>query len=227
MSILIISYIKCIFVLMKDLGMLYIISAPSGTGKSTLIQSLIKSDYCYLDNIKLSISYTTRSKRSGELDGIDYYFVSIKEFKYMISTNMFLEYARVFDHYYGTLQNSIQMMLTAGKHVILDIDWNGVRQVRNKISNICTILILPPSKKELERRLKRRAQDTKAIIAFRMKKVIDCINHIAEYDYIVVNDNFNVAFRHLQSIILSEQSRYIYQKIRYEKLINSLLVSGV
>lgn len=209
---------------MKYSGMLCAISAPSGAGKSTLIQALIQNNY-YLSNIKLSISYTTRVKRFGEIHGRDYYFVTIKEFKYMIHANVFFEYTKVFDNYYGTSKNNINAMLATGTHVILDIDWNGVKQVRNKISNIYTVFILPPSKKELKHRLKTRAHDTEKIIALRMKQAIGFVNHITEYDYIVVNDNFDVAFRHLQSIILSVQLRYMYQKIRYKKLINSLLVS--
>lgn len=206
-------------------GVLFAISAPSGTGKSTLIKALIKNQYC-INNINLSISYTTRVRRSGEIHGKDYYFISIKEFECMIRANAFLEYAKVFNHYYGTAKNSIEVMLANGINVILDIDWNGIRQIRSKTSNIYTIFILPPSKEELNRRLKIRAQDAKEVISFRLKQTVDIVKHIKEYDYIIINDNFDVACKHLQSIILSEQLRYVHQEIRYKKLINNFIKSS-
>ncbi|WP_331828547.1 guanylate kinase [Candidatus Blochmannia sp. SNP] len=210
--------------MMKNLGTLCIISAPSGTGKSTLIQTLMQCN-CFIYKIKLSISYTTRIKRSGEIHGKDYYFISREKFKYMINKNKFFEYAKVFNHYYGTLKNDVKTMLNTGIHVVLNIDWKGAQQIRNKISsNIYTIFILPPSKKELSRRLRFRGQDTKKIIAERMKHTMDEISHFKEYDYVVVNDDFNIALIHLQSIILSEQLRVAYQKIRYATLINNLLL---
>lgn len=209
---------------MKYLGVLCIISAPSGAGKSTLIKALMRNSCFFSSNIKLSISYTTRDRRPGEIHGKDYYFVSIKEFKYMIDANLFFEYAKVFNYYYGTLKSNIVSMLSAGIHVILDIDWNGAQQIRNQmLTNIYTVFILPPSRKELENRLRNRAQDTDKIIALRMKEVVNVINHITEYDYVIVNDNFSTAFRCLKSIILSEQLRCVRQKIRYKNLINSLL----
>lgn len=218
MNIFIIFHVMC--------GALCVISAPSGAGKSTLIQALMQS-HCYLSDIRLSISYTTRVKRPGEVDGKDYYFISKKDFEYMIHANIFFEYARVFNYYYGTSKNDIRNMLSAGAHVILDIDWNGAKQVRNKIlKNVYTIFILPPSKKVLEDRLRSRAQDTEKTIFLRMQEAISIINHVIEYDYVVINDNFDIALRHLQSIILSEQLRFTYQTIRYEKLINNLLKSN-
>lgn len=207
---------------MKYSGALCVISAPSGTGKSTLIQALIKSNN-YLNDVKLSISYTTRIKRFEEVHGKDYYFISVKEFENMIHKNLFFEYAKVFNNYYGTMKNNIESMLNTGAHIILDIDWNGTKQVRNKTTNVYTVFILPPSKKALERRLKNRAQDAASMISFRMKKAIDIIHHVLEYDYIVINDNFDIAYRHLKSIILSEQLRSIRYKTCYKKLINSFV----
>lgn len=209
---------------MKCPGVLCVISAPSGTGKSTLIKNLMACNNYHFNNLKLSVSYTTRVKRSGEIHGKDYYFISVKKFKYMIHSNIFFEYAKVFNHYYGTSKNNIIAMLDAGAHVILDIDWNGAKQVRSKVSNIYTIFILPPSKKELEYRLRNRGKDTEKVISFRMKEAIDAINHISEYDYVIVNDNFDIAFKHLKSIVLSEQLRYFLQKIRYKILINNLSI---
>ncbi|URJ33254.1 guanylate kinase [Candidatus Blochmannia vicinus] len=212
---------------MKNLGTLCVISAPSGTGKSTLIQTLMQYNG-FIYKIKLSISYTTRIKRSGEIHGKDYYFISRKKFKYMINKNKFFEYAKVFDHYYGTLKNDIKTMLSTGIHVVLNIDWKGAQQIRNKIkNNIYTIFILPPSKKELSRRLYFRGQDAKKIIAERMKHAMDEISHFKEYDYVVVNDDFNIALIHLQSIILSEQLRIAYQKIHHATLIHNLLLPDV
>lgn len=207
----------------KPLGSLGIISAPSGTGKSTLIARVIQKNHYFLYKTQLSISYTTRTRRLGEIHGQDYYFISEKKFKNMIYNNMFLEYAKVFDHYYGTKKDNINTMLDSGTHVILNIDWQGAKEIRNKMSNVYTIFILPPSKKELEQRLRIRGKDTNQIITNRMQIVIDEINHIKEYDYIIVNDDFNIALTHLKSIILSEQLRFIYQKKRYDKLINHLL----
>lgn len=204
-------------------GSLCIISAPSGTGKSTLITHIIQNNNDFPYNVKLSVSYTTRMKRCGEVHGKDYFFISKKKFTYMINNNMFLEYAKVFDHYYGTEKHNIKNMLNSGKHIILNIDWQGAQQIRNQISNTYTIFILPPSKKALKQRLKIRGKDTNQIIINRMKKTINEINHFKEYDYIIVNDDFNVALTHLKSIILSEQLRLIYQKKRYNKLINNLL----
>lgn len=209
---------------MKNSGMLCIISAPSGTGKSTLIKALIQNDN-FLNNVKLSISYTTRLKRPGEVHGKEYYFISVKKFESMINANLFFEYAKVFNHYYGTKKSDIAALLETGAHVILDVDWNGVRTIRNKMSNIYTVFVLPPSRKELKLRLRHRGQDTEKIIAFRMKNAIKLMYHLSEYNFIIINDNLNIARKQLQSIILSQQLQYMYQKIRYNDLINNLFIS--
>lgn len=188
-------------------GSLCIISAPSGTGKTTLIDALQKKS-CFIYNTQLSISYTTRKQRFGETHGKDYYFISKKKFQHMIDKNMFFEYAKIFNHYYGTEINSIKTMLNAGIHVILNIDWQGAKQIRNKISNVYTIFILPPSQNELEKRLRIRDKDTDQVIITRMKKSIIEMNHLEEYDYIIINDNFDIALMHLKSIIISEQLRF-------------------
>lgn len=209
--------------MIKSSGSLCIISAPSGAGKSTLISNIIQKNNYFPYNIQLSISYTTRTKRSGEIHGKDYFFVSKTKFEYMINNNMFLEYAKIFNNYYGTKKNNIKNMLNSGRHIILNIDWQGAKQIRNQIAHIYTIFILPPSKTALEQRLRIRGKDTNNMIIKRMKKAINEINHFKEYDYIIINDNFNIALIHLKSIILSEQLRLIYQKKRYNKLINNLL----
>lgn len=213
--------------MMKYSGILCIISAPSGTGKSTLIQTVIQYDR-FVYQTKLSISYTTRTKRPGEIHGKDYYFISKEAFKYMIDKNMFFEYAMIFNHYYGTAKSNIEMMLNAGIHIVLNIDWKGAQQIRSKISkNIYTIFILPPSKKELAHRLYLRGEDTETVIAARMGQAMDEISHFKEYDYVIINDNFNIAVTHLQSIMLSEQLRIAHQKIRYATLIDHLLLPDI
>ncbi|CAD83291.1 guanylate kinase [Candidatus Blochmanniella floridana] len=205
----------------KYSGLLGIISAPSGAGKSTLINALQKNDSIL--QIKLSISYTTRKKRPGEVHGKDYYFISIEEFQNMINQNMFLEYAKVFNHYYGTEKNSIKLMLNSGVHVILNIDWQGMNQIRNKKLDFYTIFILPPSQKELEKRLRFRGLDTDQVIFDRMKQAMNEISHCKEYDYIIINDDFNIALIYLQSVILSKQLKIDYQEYHNSNLINNLL----
>lgn len=207
--------------MIETFGSLCIISAASGTGKTSLIRAIQKNHNLY--NIQLSVSYTTRQKRSNEIHGQDYYFISKKKFQHMIDNNMFLEYAIVFNQYYGTTINNIKTMLDSGMHVILNIDWQGARQIKNKISNVYTIFILPPSKKELEKRLRNRGKDTNQIITTRMKKSIHEITHFTEYDYIIVNDDFETALIHLQAVILSEQLRLTYQQKRCSKLLINLL----
>ncbi|ADV33989.1 guanylate kinase [Candidatus Blochmanniella vafra str. BVAF] len=206
----------------KCIGSLCAVSAPSGTGKSTLICALQKKN-CLLFDTQLSISYTTRKRRFGEKHGVDYYFISFKKFKFMIDNNMFFEYAKIFNNYYGTGKNKIESMLNAGTHIILDIDWKGVQQIKNRVTNFFTIFILPPSKEELELRLRLRRKDTNEIISNRMKHAVNDICHFKEYDYIIINDDFNIALFHLQSIILSEQLRLVYQKQQHNDLIIDLL----
>lgn len=208
---------------MRMSGLLCIISAPSGTGKTTLIRSITKNSTYFLYHTQVAISYTTRPKRCGELHGKEYYFVSKEKFRYMINSNMFFEYAKIFNNYYGTEKNNIESMLKSGIHVILNLDYQGVKNVRNAISkNIYTIFILPPSKKELENRLRSRGKDTDTIIVHRMNTAIHEIKHCKEYDYIVINDDFKVALIHIQSIILSEQLRLKQKTNGYDYLISSL-----
>ncbi|UVK78580.1 MAG: guanylate kinase [Sodalis sp. Ffu] len=203
-------------------GRLYIVSAPSGTGKSTLINMLIKTQASYKPQV--SISHTTRTMRSGEIHGKHYYFVPIKKFQRMITENVFLEHARVFDNYYGTSRSAIEQMLTKGIDVFLDIDWQGAQQIRSKVPNARSIFILPPSKKELTRRLRGRGQDSEKVIAKRMVQAITEITHFVEYDYLIVNDDFNTALSDLKTIIRTEKLRLEHQILRYDALISKLLV---
>ncbi|MXP67952.1 guanylate kinase [Pantoea sp. Aalb] len=202
-------------------GNLYIISAPSGTGKSTLIQTFLTRKL--LCNIKLSISHTTRKKRFDEIHGKHYFYISKKQFEKMIATNDFLEYAEVFGHYYGTSQSTIEHMLATGIDIFLDIDWQGAKQIRQKMSNVRNIFILPPSIEELYRRLHSRGQDNEQVISYRMKQAIKEISHYSEYDYLIINNDFEIALSDLKNIIFAERLRIEHQKIKHHTLISKLL----
>ncbi|WP_439236680.1 guanylate kinase [Lonepinella koalarum] len=203
-------------------GNLYILSAPSGAGKSSLISALLAQDQ--QKKMMLSISHTTRQPRLGETDGIHYYFVSVSEFESLIEQGIFLEYAKVFGgNYYGTSLPAIEKNLSQGIDVFLDIDWQGARQIRQKVRSVKSIFILPPSLQELERRLIGRGQDSEEVIVQRMSKAMDEISHYDEYDYVIVNDNFEQALTDLKSILRAEKLRLGYQKQENQGLIHELL----
>ncbi|MFE8146824.1 guanylate kinase [Brenneria goodwinii] len=202
-------------------GTLYIVSAPSGAGKSSLIQALLKTQPLY--DTQVSISHTTRAKRPGESHGEHYFFVSTDEFKHMIQENEFLEYAEVFGNYYGTSRTAIEQVLATGVDVFLDIDWQGAQQIRTQMPLARSIFILPPSKEELERRLRGRGQDNEDVIARRMAQAVAEMTHYAEYDYLIVNDDFDLALLDLKTIIRAERLRLSRQKVRHDALITKLL----
>ncbi len=202
-------------------GTLYIVSAPSGAGKSSLIQALLKTQPLY--DTQVSISHTTRAMRPGETHGQHYFFVPVAEFERMIAEDAFLEYARVFDNYYGTSRDAIQQVLATGVDVFLDIDWQGAQQIRAKMPDARSIFILPPSKEELDRRLRGRGQDSEEVIARRMAQAVAEMTHFAEYDYLIVNDDFNTALLDLKTIIRAERLRLERQKLRHDALISKLL----
>lgn len=201
-------------------GKLFILSAPSGVGKSSLIQALLK----IYPLSKVSISHTTRCPRPNEKNGKHYYFISKKKFKLMIEKNNFIEYAKVFGNYYGTSYNTIKKMLSKNINIFLDIDWQGARKIRTFIPDTCSIFILPPSKKELNHRLCARGQDTKKVILTRMQYALEEIRHYIEYDYLIINDNFKVALSELKNIIYASYLCVRYQRIRYNSLIKDLLM---
>ena len=178
-------------------GKLYIISAPSGAGKTSLVKQLVSK----VDQLDVSVSHTTRAIREGETHGQDYFFTSVDAFKQMISDHAFLEHAQVFDNFYGTAQQSVEDMLEQGIDVILEIDWQGAEQVRKMLPNSISIFILPPSIEILQQRLENRGQDSKEIIARRMQDAVNEMSHCHEFDYLIVNDDFNVALTELASII--------------------------
>ncbi|OOF56576.1 guanylate kinase [Rodentibacter genomosp. 2] len=203
-------------------GNLYILSAPSGAGKSSLISALLERDSSTQKMV--SISHTTRDPRPGEIDGVHYYFVSKEEFESLIKQDLFLEYATVFGgNYYGTSLPAIQENLAKGIDVFLDIDWQGAQQIRKKVVNVKSIFILPPSLPELERRLIGRGQDSEAVIMERMVKAKNEISHYDEYDYIIINDNFEQALADLQSILSAERLTKDYQQVENAVLIHQLL----
>nr|WP_113868911.1 guanylate kinase [Brenneria salicis]NMN93295.1 guanylate kinase [Brenneria salicis ATCC 15712 = DSM 30166]RBP58700.1 guanylate kinase [Brenneria salicis ATCC 15712 = DSM 30166]RLM29394.1 guanylate kinase [Brenneria salicis ATCC 15712 = DSM 30166] len=202
-------------------GTLYIVSAPSGAGKSSLIQALLKTQPLY--DTQVSISHTTRAQRPGENHGEHYFFVSADEFKRMIQANEFLEYAEVFGNYYGTSRLAIEQILATGVDVFLDIDWQGAKQIRAQMPQARSVFILPPSKEELARRLRGRGQDSEEVIARRMAQAVAEMTHYGEYDYLIVNDDFDLALLDLKTIIRAERLRLGRQKIRHDALITKLL----
>lgn len=204
-----------------SLGNLYIISAPSGAGKSSLINALL-ADLPH-SQVQLSISHTTRNPRPGEANGVHYYFTQHDEFKRLIEQGHFLEWAEVFGNYYGTSLPMIERSLEQGIDVFLDIDWQGARQIREKVQNVKTIFILPPSKAELEKRLIGRGQDSAETIAKRMDEAVSEMSHYNEFDYVIVNDDFQVALSELKSILTAERLKQSAQAERHQGLISQLL----
>jgi guanylate kinase len=200
-------------------GTLFIVSAPSGAGKTSLVRELIES----LDGIQVSVSHTTRARRDGEVDGVNYHFTDVATFEAMIERGEFFEYAKVFDNYYGTSRQAAQTVLDAGQDVILEIDWQGARQVRKQMLEAVSIFILPPSRSELERRLASRGTDEHAIIARRMRDAISEMSHYDEYDYLVVNDDFTTALRELQSLVISRRLTRPLMSERHAPLLATLL----
>ncbi|AVF36528.1 MULTISPECIES: guanylate kinase [Rahnella] len=202
-------------------GTLYIVSAPSGAGKSSLIQALLKTQPLY--DTQVSISHTTRTERPGEKHGEHYFFVSKEEFREMIERDAFLEHAEVFGNYYGTSRETIEQVLASGVDVFLDIDWQGAQQIRKRMPQARSIFVLPPSKDELDRRLRGRGQDSEEVIAKRMAQAVAEMTHFAEYDYLIVNDDFDLALSDLKTIIRAERLRLSRQRLRHDGLITKLL----
>lgn len=184
-------------------GILFIISAPSGAGKTSLVSELLER----MDNIKASISHTTRDRRPGEEDGVNYHFVSKQAFVDMLEQNAFLEHAEVFGNYYGTSQQWVKETLAAGEDVILEIDWQGAAQVRQLFDDSTSIFILPPSKQALRERLDNRGQDDSAVIEKRIAAATEEMSHYIEADFMVVNDDFEVALNQLMAIVSAQHCR--------------------
>ena len=183
-------------------GLMFVLSSPSGAGKTTITRALLKNN----PGLVISISATTRQRRPGEVDGQDYYFVDISQFNQMVENGEMLEHAKVFSNYYGTPRLPVEEALSRGQDVIFDIDWQGTQQLREqRESDLVTLFILPPNSKELERRLRSRAQDTEETIRHRMDKASDEMTHFSEYDYVIINNNVEVAIQAAQTILDSER----------------------
>lgn len=201
------------------LGTLYIVSAPSGAGKTSLLKALLEN----AQGIGLSVSHTTRAKRPGEQDGVHYHYVDEAAFTQMVEGEAFLEHAKVFDNYYGTSQASVLTQLESGQDVILEIDWQGAQQVRKHFPQAVGVFILPPSKTALRERLTDRGQDDSSIIDRRMRDAEAEMSHYHEFDFVVVNDDFDAALNELRAIISCQRLAISRQAVSLGELIKSLL----
>ncbi len=183
-------------------GLMFVLSSPSGAGKTTMSRMLLRADR----NVELSISVTTRPKRPGEINGRDYHFIDRARFDGMVGRGELLEWAEVFGNWYGTPRDPVLKALQAGRDVLFDIDWQGTQQLHEKArTDLVSVFILPPTVKELERRLKRRAQDSKSVIGSRMAKAAGEMSHWPEYDYVIVNRDKRQAFAELRAILAAER----------------------
>lgn len=203
----------------KANGSLYVIAAPSGAGKTSLVKKLLETT----ENIVVSVSHTTRDPRPGEVGGQHYHFVDMASFEKLRDDNQFLEHARVFDNYYGTSRQAVDSLLQQGSDVILEIDWQGAQQIRQLYPECCSIFILPPSRQALEERLRSRGQDDGSVIQRRMNDAVAEMSHYREFDYLVINDDFDQALEMLRAIVLARRQRIELQCLRQEHLLQDLL----
>jgi len=206
---------------MAALGTLYIVSAPSGAGKSSLISALIEKNT--QNNLQVSVSHTTRAPRTGEENGIHYHFVNVDAFKALIDDNVFFEWAQVFDNYYGTSRTVIEEQLAKGIDVFLDIDWQGARQVKKLMPQAKGIFIMPPSRTELERRLVGRGTDSEEVINSRMQQAVSEMSHFDEYDYLIINDDFEQALSDFSAIIECNRLYTNQQLLKHSDMLKDLL----
>ncbi|HEX4044330.1 MAG TPA: guanylate kinase [Gammaproteobacteria bacterium] len=197
-------------------GNLYVIAAPSGTGKTTLVKALVDST----PQVTVSISHTTRAKRPHEAHGINYYFIDKTVFEQMIAQKAFLEYATIFDNYYGTSKQWVETTLAAGQDVVLEIDWQGHQQIKHLFPDAISVFILPPSLQTLRERLMTRNQDHPDIIKTRLADAETAISHMNEFDYAVINDDFSQALKDLQIIIAAGRLLWSCQRMKISKLIS-------
>ena len=200
-------------------GRLYVVSAPSGAGKTSLVKALMERE----PRIRFSVSYTTRQPRPNEIPGRDYHFVSMERFDEMVAHDEFLEHARVFDNCYGTRLRSVQESLENGEQLLLEIDWQGARQVRSRLPEALSIFILPPSRGALERRLKDRSTDSEAVIERRLRDAAEDIGHWTEFDYVVINDRFEQALDDLLDIARDRGGRLFANRPEVVHLAGELL----
>lgn len=200
-------------------GTLYIVSAPSGAGKSSLVRATLARDA----NIALSVSFTSRAARPGERDGEHYHFVSAEKFEQMIAAGDFFEHALVHGDWKGTAKQSVMPQLATGRDVLLEIDWQGARQVREMVPNTVSLFILPPSRKALEERMRKRGQDSEATIQRRLAAAREEMSHYGEYDHLIINDDFETAVNEMCAIFTASRLRRERQVARNARLISALL----
>lgn len=200
-------------------GNLYVIAAPSGAGKTSLVKALLAQE----PSARFSISYTTRKQRPNEVEGRDYHFVTHAQFEAMVAAGEFLEHAQVFDNYYGTARAQVEQLLAQGANVILEIDWQGSQQIRQVMHQCRSVFILPPSRAELERRLRGRGTDDETVIQRRLRDAVGDMSHWAEFDYVVVNENFEQALSELRSIVLGQGDALRAQRPGLKALVAQLL----
>ena len=200
-------------------GSLYVISAASGAGKTTLVSAMLQQ----ISDLEVSVSHTTRNPREGEVDGINYHFVDKDEFEKMVEAGEFFESASVFGNMYGTSRQYIQEQLLRGKDVILEIDWQGARQIRRLMTDCKSIYIAPPSITALRERLSKRGQDDEAVINKRMREAVSEMSHYAEFEYLVINDDFDEARDNLAAIIKGNRMLFEHQQQKHAKLLAELL----
>lgn len=200
-------------------GTLYVFAAPSGAGKTSLVKALVDQS----NHIEVSVSHTTRAPRPGEVDGLNYHFTDVATFNAMVNEGAFLEHAQVFDNFYGTAKANIEERLAAGVDVILEIDWQGARQVRQQFPDSLGVFILPPSRQALEDRLRGRGQDGDEVIARRMQDAVSEMSHYAEFDFLVINDDFDTALEELKALITANRLRNPLQVARHGQMLDELL----
>ena len=204
---------------MSTSGILFIVSAPSGAGKTSLLRELVPTD----DRLVMSVSHATRAMRPGEQDGVHYHFVSVERFEQLVEQGAFLEHARVFDNYYGTAEDAVRGQLAQGLDVVLEIDWQGARQVRHRFPDAVSIFVVPPDIAALRERLSNRGQDSEQVVERRMADARSELSHYPEYDYLVINDQFEVALAELRAIVLAERLRESRQSQRFAGELGAML----
>jgi guanylate kinase len=203
-------------------GRLYVVSAPSGAGKTSLVKALMERE----PRIRFSVSYTTRKPRPNEIPGRDYHFVSMERFQEMVAHNEFLEHAQVFDNFYATGVRAVEEALANGEQLLLEIDWQGARQVRARLPEARSIFILPPSRSALEQRLKARSTDSEAVIQRRLRDAAQDLGHWDEFDYVVINDRFEQALEDLRAIVLDRGSPLLASRPEVARFAAELVSPG-
>ena len=207
---------------MSKVGCLFVIAAPSGGGKTSLVRALLER----LSGVRVSVSYTTRPMRPDDQEGEDYHFVDEPTFQRMVEQRAFVEHAEVFGHHYGTSRQWLMDQLAAGTDVILEIDWQGARLIKQIFHDACLVNILPPSMAVLEQRLMQRNQDSKETVRRRMGEAFSEMSHCHEFDYLIINDEFEQAVAALQSIVVAQRSRVPVMMQKHEKLLAELIQNG-